>query len=306
MNDSYIDHPKRMVGESLKRKTAGLLAVLGSISLSACGVNASPGPGYDVSYPQCSQANQSESIDLPNARSFALIGLNGGNPKTLNPCFSSQMDWARGSVENKGISKASIYINAANPGPTQSKEWPHSGTYNSQPCKGDDSIACASLYGQRLAARDVQEFETHYGKSRQVRPEDFPWWVDVESGNSWECNSGLATLCDEPNAVPVPNGAYARNASVLNGISTELQSHNIKVGVYTNKRQWNLVVANLVSTTPEAYPALHGLTTWVSGAASREDAVATCKQPPFGGLGRTVLAQYTPAKLGSLDENIVC
>lgn len=301
-----IDRPKRTTNETLRRKTAVLLVAIGSVGVSACGVKASPGPGYDISYPQCSQANPSDSIDLPIARSFAIVGLNAGSPKTTNPCFSNQMDWARGSVDNKGIPKTSIYINAANPGQPQSQEWPRSGAYDGQPCKGEDSIACASLYGQSLAAWDIKEFKVRYGNNKDVKPEDFVWWIDVESGNSWECNSGLSPLCNEPNAVPVPSGAYTRNAAVLNGMSAELQAHKIKVGIYTNQHQWDLIAANVVDATPETYPALHGLATWISGAASREQAAVACEQPPFGGLGRAELAQYTSPKPGRLDENIVC
>lgn len=217
------------------------------------------------------------------------------------------MDWARGSVGDKGIPKAGIYINSANPGQPQSKEWPHAGTYRGQACHGEDSIACASLYGQGLAAWDVDEFKKRYGNDKGIKPEDFTWWIDVESGNSWECNQGVSPLCNEANAVPVANGAYARNAAVLNGMASELQSRRIKVGIYTNERQWDLIAANLVVVAPETYPALRGLATWISGpATSSQEAAAACPQPPLAGLGKARLSQFTPSKKGALDENAVC
>jgi hypothetical protein len=286
---------------------AGTVVLLGGVLIARCGSDTEPGPGYDVSHPQCTAENPTEAIELPDARSFAIVGLNGGRAKTSNSCFASQMEWAMDSAGDKGMPKAGIYVNSGNPGAAVAREWPQSGEFAGKECEGSDSIACAYQYGKSLAEWNLREFSEAFAEDNDVEPKDFTWWIDVEIGNSWQCNQNVSALCGEVNAIPVESGALSRNAAVIHGMAEEFKVNGINTGIYTVPKQWNLIVENAFETVPE-FAGTQGIDVWLAGAANEKEARQACNLRPFGGLGQVVLSQHNsnPKDAEVLDENVVC
>jgi hypothetical protein len=102
------------------------------------------GIGFDVSYPQCRST-------LPKARSFGIVGVNGGAPLTSNACFAEQVAWAKGSTAGYAV-----YVNTSYSG------------------KGDPVA-----YGRKLID-DAIEREHAAGVTGTSM-----WWLDVELTNTW-------------------------------------------------------------------------------------------------------------------------
>ncbi len=50
--------------------------------------------GYDVSWPQCQAAGSTLTKSLPNAPTFAVVGVNDGTIGGFNSCFSAEAAWA--------------------------------------------------------------------------------------------------------------------------------------------------------------------------------------------------------------------
>lgn len=287
----------------LRRPAAAVAAsALGSLLLVGCGNDTQPGPGYDVSYPQCSLD------ELPEARSYAIVGLNNGVAKSLNPCFEEQMEWASESAGDTSQPKASIYINSGNPGSELASSWPSTGSYQGESCEGGDTKACAYEYGRSLIEWNIKAFNEQYGEKNDTDVSDIAWWIDVEVGNSWLCNEGLDGLCSEQNgelryknAIPIKEGARGLNASVLNGMVAELQKNDIQPGIYTDASSWKLIIGNQGRGT-----MLEGLDVWIAGARTEQAARERCSQGSFNGLGRIVLSQYNADVQKDLDQNVIC
>jgi len=101
------------------------------------------GVGYDVSYPQCGRTP-------PKRAAFGIVGVNGGAPRTSNPCFSAQVTWARTTQAN------AVYLNTSWSG------------------RGDPAA-----YGRALVD-DAIERERQAGVTGVSM-----WWLDVELANTW-------------------------------------------------------------------------------------------------------------------------
>lgn len=214
---------------------------------------------YDVSYPQCGAA-------LPTNITGGIVGVNDGIVLSGNPCLATEYAWAA-----KGSSYApAFYANTGNPGPAYSSHWPK-GQLTPQPCDGTNTSACAYDYGWNYGldafARAVAVTPTAAGAM---------WWLDVETGNSWE------TL----------ESAYGQNATAqandqasLAGAVAALQSKAVPiVGVYSTSYQWSQIMG-VSSVQFAAQPA------WVAGVSSLATAQANCASTSFTG-GRVTLTQY--------------
>ncbi len=125
-------------------------------SAGAAGNDLAVSHGYDVSYPQCSYSMPSPPMD------FVIIGVNGGKALTQNPCFGSQLQWARRTAA------PSVYLNT-NAAPV---------TYTNPNCRATD-YWCASYYYGREAAYYALAAVSVSG------PELLIYWLDVETGNYW-------------------------------------------------------------------------------------------------------------------------
>jgi hypothetical protein len=237
--------------------------------------------GVDVSYPQC-------GVELPEARAFAVVGVNGGVSTEPNPCLAEQLEWAwasHGSVP--GQPAAQLYLNTANPGQVMAMvdTWPDGGETPFGTCNGENTPACSWRYGWERARESVTEHFLPAAREAGVDSvaSSYRWWLDVETMNTWQTGS---------------DDARARNRATIEGMAAYLDLRGAEAGLYSTHQQW----AQIVGTVPEDSP-LAGLPTWMAGSVDLAQAVATCALPPLVPGGEVTLTQYVP---GDLDLNHSC
>src|SRR5664280_958060 len=96
-------------------------------------------------------------------------------------------------------------------------------------------------------------------------PATTPWWLDVETGNTWETGStGLA------NNVANLEGMVAAFTRVGKAAT---------VGIYSTSTQWGQIVGGLLPPTS----ALGRLPDWIPGARTLSGAQSTCRLAGFTG-----------------------
>jgi hypothetical protein len=214
---------------------------------------------YDVSYPQCGGA-------LPRDADGAIVGVNGGLVFSRNQCLATQWEWAASRV---GYAPA-LYANTANPGPAYSSHWP-AGQTAPQVCDGSNSTACSYDYGWN-AAKDS------FAAAAAVMPapQSYVWWLDVETGNSWE------TLESAYGQTPA---AQANDRAALAGAVAALTDSGVTtVGVYSTSYQWQQITGGTGTQ-------FAGQPVWVAGVGTSTKARSNCASTSFTG-GPVQLAQY--------------
>jgi hypothetical protein len=226
---------------------------------------AATAPGYDISWPQCGGP-------YPVNPAFGIVGVNKGIVFSPNPCLASEVTWAGGT-------SAALYANTGNPGPALSTHWP-TGQTSPQGCSAanPDSAACAYDYGYNAAADSYADAVSAFkALGLSAGPAGSPWWLDVETSNSWRSDVTL-------------------NVAALSGAVYYLGSvaHVASLGIYSTSYQWGVITGG--TTTFSAYPS------WVAGAADAAGARANCAGPGFTGGGVT-LAQYPS---GGFDADLRC
>ena len=237
--------------------------------------------GYDVSHPQCDAA-------LPAEQAFGIVGVNGGLATRANPCLTEQLVWADGST---GVVRAhpgvQLYVNTANPGQVRNEvtTWPSVGETPYGTCDGSNTVACSWAYGKARAQVTVHAFFRPAARAAGIDPDPaaHPWWLDVETMNTWQWGS---------------DAAQARNRAALEGMADYLTSLGAEVGVYSTGQQWRRIVGPV-----EPDSVLYELDSWLAGAVSRQEARENCEEPPLTGGGRVVLAQYVSE---GLDHDVPC
>lgn len=176
------------------------LALIGfsPVAAHADGPYSSGGYGTDISWPQCGRG-----FDTMPANDFTVVGVNGGTPFTMNPCFASEYGYMRST----GFQTPGLYINLQY-GEAQNG---YSG------CAVDDHACAAHDYGYLAAqyAYTQANYITHGDTLANVST----WWLDVETANDWSDDSGL-------------------NAQVVRGALDFLATTHKRVGVYSTPRQW--------------------------------------------------------------------
>jgi hypothetical protein len=260
--------------------------------------------GNDVSYPQCGSS-------LPVGEAFGIVGLNGGLANDLNACFGpsssypsyaqSELYWAAASASGTTAQpKASLYVNTADPGDMYNGQpvgdWPTSGgnaTYGacttttvasggSLYTVGQDSPACAWQYGEDRAAQDAswltEEAAAVDGQHPAVSVSDqagaYPWWLDVETANSWQSGASGQQM----------------NVADLQGMVAGLEAAGVtRIGVYSTSSQWETVTGG---TTSAASGSLFGLPDWIPGARTVSGAESNCSLAAFTG-GQVLVTQWT-------------
>jgi len=234
-------------------------------SRSGTSLAAATTPGYDISWPQCGGP-------YPANPAFGIVGVNKGIVFSPNPCLASEVTWAGGT-------SAALYANTGNPGPALSTHWP-TGQTSPQVCSATtpDTAACAYDYGYNAASdsyADAVSAFTALGLSGT--PAGSPWWLDVETSNSWRSDVSLnvAALSGAVNYL----GSVARVASL---------------GFYSTGYQWSVITGG--TATFAAYPS------WVAGVADAASATVNCAGPGFTG-GSVALAQYSS---GGFDADLRC
>ncbi len=245
-----------------------LLAAAACVLLMFAGTPAqaavAPGPGNDVSWPQCGKT-------LPKGQSFGVVGVNKGLANTTNPCLATQLSWAGTSTGGTGQPLVALYVNTANPG-TAGSWWPTSNSYGGtvvanpygQCTAGSVAEACSYMYGYAKAYDDA----TIRGISN---PAAYMWWLDVETGSSWSTSA-------------------AANRADLEGMAAYFASIGAPVGLYSSKTQWTQIVG--------AVPASSNLYTrpsWLAGANSLALAKRKCSDPPLTAGGKVTITQYVSA-----------
>ncbi|NUT70504.1 hypothetical protein [Pseudarthrobacter sp. C4D7] len=230
--------------------------------------------GNDVSWPQC-------GTDLPAPPAFAVVGVNGGRPGTVNPCLAAQLAWADQSAESAGGTPAAVYVNTAAAGPGESLWWPAGNTYGetsvSNPyglCDGTASPACAYIHGYATAADDAAILKEADGSGVHRM-----WWLDVETGNSW--------LWDK-----------AANMAELEGMTAYLQGAGAKVGIYSTAYQFGEIAGAV-----DQRSNLYALPNWLAGPDSAWSAREYCGAAPLTPGGTVTTTQFTE---DNLDYNYRC
>lgn len=254
--------------------------------------------GNDIAWPQCGTA-------FPAGQSFGIVDVNGGLANDANPCLgtdnggasTSELYWALHSAATS-YPPASLYVNTADPG-NGVADWPKSSISGDPygPCAttttgrgkhtktvGKNSNACAWQYGYNMAAQDVSKFLAPAAASISASASagSYPWWFDVETGNSWLSGSS----------------GQAMNVADLQGMLAALQGAGASsVGIYSTDAQWSQIAG---STAPGS---LANLPDWVAGATSEAGAAANCTaQAPF--TGPVTVTQWQPSS--GADGDYIC
>ena len=229
---------------------------------------------YDVSYPQCGQA-------LPPAPGGSIVGVNDGIVLSSNPCLGTQAGWANGH----GLQ---FYANTGDPGPAYSSHWPTGGQSTPENCTTTDqnSTACSYDYGYN-AARDSFQRAVSGVSNPSINPAAVTWWLDVETGNSWQTLEA---------AYGQSAPFQANDAAALQGEVAGLQSDGVAtVGVYSTSFQWTQITGG-TGTAFAASPA------WLAGYSSLTAAQTACSSSSFTG-GRVTYTQYPS---GGFDADYPC
>lgn len=258
------------------------LALLGLSLAGMAPVAAAPPPrtqdlvGNDVSWPQC-------GTTLPAGQAFAIVGVTGGLANNTNPCLAQQLAWAAGSTGGTAQPKVALYVNTANPGLAGSW-WPSSNTYAGTQvanpygtCGGGVDLACSYMYGYAKAYDDAS--------IRGVNnPGNYFWWLDVETGNSWQATTALNRADLE--------GMVAYFKGITSGTA------GAGVGIYSTASQWGTIAGTVPTSSP-----LAGLPSWLPGAKTLRGAKSNCSLPGLTSGSRVSVTQYVSA---GLDYDYSC
>jgi hypothetical protein len=277
---------------------ASALVAVGWLASAAGGqaVIAVPAPsGYDVSYPQCGPRGSL----APEARTFAVVGVNGGSAETTNPCLGpshgqpGELSWASGSPGLLIQPRVSFYLDAADPGP-QVADWPAAGSRPLQ-CEGTWSSGCAYDYGYNRAASSLRSAQLVAIVDGRVHlpttdPVADPWWLDVEVGPRWA-----------PHEIP---GWSSLNIEAVEGFIEGLRAGGVPlahIGFYSTAFQWQ-AITSLDPAGSRAY-FLTSHPDWVPGATSLEQARLACSPSRSFSSGDVTLTQFTS---GAFDGDYRC
>ena len=260
----------------------GVAAVGVTLGLPASAASAADSTvGYDVSQPQC-------GTTLPTGQAFGVVGVNGGLATTANSCLTQQLTWAwRSTTAVPAQPNAQLYLNTANPGEIRDQvtTWP---TYGSTPygtCSGGNDNACSWQYGWDRAQHSVSDIFVPAATTAGVDdvPGHYTWWLDVETGNTWEVGS---------------SDALALNRASLEGMTAYLTGLGGKVGYYSTAQQWKAIAG-----TVDKGSILYHQYSWLAGASTAAGARSLCPKPALVAGGVVKLAQYIS---GSLDHDVSC
>lgn len=231
--------------------------------------------GADVSFPQCDGF-------LPLGQAFAVIGVNDGLATTTNPCLTEQLLWAATSTGVTAQPGTALYVNTANPG-LQAGWWPsenrtRAGDAVANPygtCAHTVGAPCSYVYGYSVAADD-----THLRGIDPAQAADYRWWLDVETGNSWNLDT-------------------RSNAAVLEGMVDAFAAVGARAGIYSSRQQWNWIIG-----TPPTGSPLNGLPSWIAaGTVSGRAAQEACSVSPLTPGGQVSMVQFID---GDFDADVSC
>ena len=274
------------------------LALLGLVVTGLAPVAAAPPTGHndlvgnDVSWPQCDKT-------LPSGQAFAIVGVTGGLANNTNPCLSDQLVWAGRSTGGTKQPKVALYVNTANPG-HEGSWWPSTNIYRDVEVanpygtcaperegevEGPVNLACSYMYGYAKAYDDAADRGV-------TNPGTYFWWLDVETGNSWQTGT---------------NGT-ALNRATLEGMVTffksitagrkDAEGKAAGVGIYSTGSQWGTIAGTVPSTSP-----LKGLPSWLAGAKTLRGAKSNCSLTVLTPGSPVTVTQYVS---DGLDYDYSC
>ena len=219
--------------------------------------------GFDISFPQCGKT-------LPSKVNFAVVGVNDGIAYRQNRCLSAEYTWATNATATSTSVEPHVqfYANTGDPGFASSSHWPVTQTtprdcaaaMSTNPPNG--SPDCDYDYGW-YAAQD--SFNDAVGVAGSAATTAAPWWLDVESANSWN------------------DGATNNVADIQGAVDFLHQAGVTQVGIYTNSYPWTTYMGG-DTTTFRADPS------WVPGSKTLKQAVKKCSTTVTG--GPAYLSQY--------------
>jgi hypothetical protein len=268
-----------------------VLALLGLVATGMTPVAAAPPSsdkdrlGNDVSWPQCNKT-------LPTPQAFAIVGVTGGLANNTNPCLADQLKWAAGATGTPSQPKVALYVNTANPG-HEGTWWPASDIYPleggvevpnpygdcrapSGATEGPVNLECSYIYGYAKAYDDAN--------IRNVpNPETYFWWLDVETGNSWQTGADNST---------------ALNRATLEGMVKYFKDNTAGVGIYSTSSQWKTIAGTVQSGSP-----LTALPSWLAGAKTLRGAKSNCSLSGLTPGSPVTVTQYVSA---GLDYDYSC
>ncbi|PZE89620.1 hypothetical protein [Curtobacterium sp. MCBD17_008] len=237
--------------------------------------------GVDISWPQCGGT-------VPTGQAFGIVGVNGSLGNTTNPCLAEQLAWAAGSVGGSTQPKTQLYVLFANPG-LQASVWPKSNTYKGTApanrfgrcsTKGGAkqlTLACSFMYGYARGYDDV----TIRGIDR---PAAYRWWLDVETGLSYQSST-------------------AQNRAALEGMIAGLKAGGVRtIGIYSTPSQWKTIAGSVSSSS-----TLYGRSSWIAlGKSTITKARQACSGTPLS--GGTIAMTQIEAAYGSttIDRDVSC
>lgn len=221
--------------------------------------------GYDVSYPQC-------GVTLPTQVRFGVVGVDGGRVLKANPCLTTLIGWAGTGTD----AAPAYYVNTANPGPRVSSYWPN-GQQTPKVCAtsypANDSTECAYDYGWNNAADSFARATSAAAAAGAADPATTTWWLDVETGNSWESLQYGGTAA-----------YYANDSAALEGMRDYLRARGVgEVGVYSTTSQWSQITGGA---------SLGAAPVWYAGVGTLAQAQSRCSSAYSFTGGAVTLTQY--------------
>jgi hypothetical protein len=163
--------------------------------------------GYDVSWPNC-------GVHLPGDGRFLIVGVNGGEPFTQNPCLAAEVGWGTAATI-----PVSLYLNTG----YSARLLPHISTA----CRTAASSLQLGSSERRAHALGCSEAAAAVAYASGINPAQ--WWLDVEPSNPWSSRTTL-------------------NAAVLSGMIEYLRSFQpaATIGVYSNRSWWGRITGTLL------------------------------------------------------------
>ncbi|MHA7262433.1 hypothetical protein ACX80W_04410 [Arthrobacter sp. TMN-37] len=122
-----------------------------------------------------------------------------------------------------------------------------------------------------------------------ANPGTYFWWLDVETGNSWQPDTALNRADLE--------GMVAYFKSITAG-GEDAAGKAAGVGIYSTGYQWGIIAGTVPSSS-----SLTGLPSWLAGARTLRGAKENCSLPGLTRGSRVSMTQYVSA---GLDYDYSC
>ena len=204
-------------------------ALLGLLQAPAgAATNPYTGPGYDASYP----SSQCGATSYPDG--FAILGLGGGRPFTLNSCLAHEWSLAaqNAAATSGNPATPSLYFNTGYAG-----AYARDITAACQNAVTNAPIPAGTPAHQKSTEQQAWEIGCSEAAYAAVHAPAEPamWWADIETGNSWSTSTTY-------NDFAIDGIAY--------GMSTLTTTTGMTGGIYSTPGMWNKIAGSGFVSTP--------------------------------------------------------